>query len=304
MDERPLVTIAIPSREDEKAIESCVARAQAQDYRGEIEIVVVDAMSMDATREKVLAIAKDDARVKLVDNPSRNRPAALEIALHAGSGDILVPMDPRGEYGKNHVSKCVDALGVTSQVMIAPRTAGRTFVERALSAAQRTGMALAPDVKLVGAVRRDRLEETHGADLELAPSGGAAGRPRADIVVHRAEAASYRDLFRRHFQIGRSRGRRTVEEKNVESPRALAPIALVVVGGVLALTSTLQPVTPVALVTYAFYTGRAALKVGRKEGLVSIPLAWAAYPVMHVAHGVGFGAGLFGNIRGRARSMG
>ncbi len=281
-------------------IESCLAVARAQDYPGEIEIIVADAMSMDATREKVLAIAKDDPRVKLVDNPARSRPAALEVALQAGRGEILVPMIPRGEYGKNHVSKCVEALGSAAQVMIAPRTAGRTFVERALSAAQRTGMALAPDVKLVGAVRRERVESSHGDDLELAPSA----TPRADIVVHRAEAGSYRDLFRRHFQIGRSRGRRTIEEKHVESPRALAPLALVAVGGVLALTSTVQPITPVALVTYAYYTGRAALKVGRTEGLVSIPLAWAAYPVMHLAHGVGFGAGLVGNIRGRGRSDG
>ena len=46
----------------------------------------------------------------------------------------------------------------------------------------------------------------------------------------------------------------------------------------------------------------AGIRVGQTEGLVSIPLAWAAYPVMHVAHGVGFGAGILGNIRARVRS--
>jgi succinoglycan biosynthesis protein ExoA len=39
-------------------------------------------------------------------------------------------------------------------------------------------------------------------------------------------------------------------------------------------------------------TGAAAVRVARREGFATIPIAWAAYPVMHVAHGVGFGNGL------------
>ena len=48
---QPFVTIAIASSEDERRIEACVRCALAQDYPAElVEILVADAMSMDATR--------------------------------------------------------------------------------------------------------------------------------------------------------------------------------------------------------------------------------------------------------------
>ncbi|RYF67917.1 MAG: hypothetical protein EOO22_18620 [Comamonadaceae bacterium] len=74
--------------------------------------------------------------------------------------------------------------------------------------------------------------------------------------------------------------------------RELGPLAIVVGGGALAATATVQPLTPLAFAGYALMTGAAAVRVGRREGVVTIPVAWAAYPVMHLAHGVGFGAGL------------
>src|SRR3954469_3155469 len=98
----PLVTIAIASREDEARIESCLRTALAQDYP-RIEVFVADAMSMDATREIVMRVAAEDARVKLLDNPERTRAAALNAVIEAGRGEIVVPMDPGGEYGKTHV---------------------------------------------------------------------------------------------------------------------------------------------------------------------------------------------------------
>src|SRR5690242_15570190 len=101
MRARPIVTIAIASKEDEARIEACLRCALAQDYpRDALEVVVADAMSMDATREIVLAIAAEDPRVKLVDNPRRTRAAALNTILDASAGEIIVPMDPPAHYAR------------------------------------------------------------------------------------------------------------------------------------------------------------------------------------------------------------
>lgn len=314
--ERPLVTIAITSKEDEARIEACLRCALEQDYpRERIEILVADAMSMDATREHVLRTAAEDARVRLIDNPDRTRAAGLNAILRSGKGEIVVPMDPGGDYAKTHVSKCVDALSSTpaDHVAIVPRTAGRTLSERALSAVQSTKLAFAagaelargsdPVPALIGAVRRrvfqrvglfdpgTRCEEDVELARRIAQSGGGV-TVRRDIVVHKAEATSFKDLFRRHYLLGRSRARRTVKDRRVTSVRDLVPVAMVLGGGALLLTSSVQPITPFAAAAYALVTGAAAVRVGRSEGLVTIPIAWAAYPVMHVAHGVGFGAGL------------
>src|SRR4051794_14622964 len=138
METSPFVTIAIATSDDESRIEACLRSALAQDYPTDrIEVLVADAMSMDATRELVLRFGGEDPRVRMLDNPERTRAAALNAILRAGQGEIVVPMDPGGEYGRTHVTKCVQALGESpaDHLAIVPRTTGQTLVERALSAA-------------------------------------------------------------------------------------------------------------------------------------------------------------------------
>lgn len=311
----PFVTIAIASKEDESTVEACLRCALAQDYpKDRLEIIVADAMSMDSTRERVLKMAESDSRIRLIDNPDRTRASALNAIIKRGQGEIVVPMDPGGDYARTHVSKCVDALSTTpaEHVAIVPRTAGRTLSERALSAVQATRLAFAAGAELargsetvpavIGAVRRSvfsrvglfdpgtKVEEDVELARRIAKSGGGI-TVRRDIVVHKADAKSFRELFKQHFVLGRSRARRAVKERSLTSIRDLAPLAFVVGGGALVATSSIQPITPFALAAYALVTGAAAVRVGRSEGIVTIPIAWAAFPVMHIAHGIGFGAG-------------
>lgn len=307
-EELPLVTIVIPTKDDEGTIDACLACVLAQDYpRDRVEIVVADAMSMDATREKILRVAEAEPRVRLVDNPERTRAAALNVALRGSRGEIVVPMDPDGDYAKTHVSKCVDALAASSaeQLTIVPRSLGRTLRERALSAASAVELARGedPGTALLGAVRRrvfgrvglfdprTKCEEDAELATRVQKAGGATA-VRRDIVVRRPSATSFEDLFRRHYVLGASRARRAVKERRVDSLRELVPVAIVLGGGALAATSTVQPLTPIAGAAYALMTGAAAVRVGRREGLVTIPFAWAAFPVMHVARGIGFGVGV------------
>ena len=199
---RPVVTIAIASSDDELGIEACLRCAQAQDYPADLlEILVADAMSMDATREIVLRLAAEDPRVRMIDNAQRTRAAALNSVLRAGRGEIVVPMDPGGDYGKTHVTKCVAALAASpaDHVAIVPRTTGRTLVERALSAVQQSRLAFAagselapgtePVPTLLGAVRRrvveriglfdpaSTVEEEASTDDASRPASSAAAKP-------------------------------------------------------------------------------------------------------------------------------
>jgi hypothetical protein len=43
---------------------------------------------------------------------------------------------------------------------------------------------------------------------------------------------------------------------------------------------------------YAAITGAEAVRVARREGLRMIPVVWTIFPTIHIAHGVGFAAGL------------
>lgn len=318
--EHQVVTIAIASCEDESRIEACLHRALSQDYpKDAVEIIVADGMSMDATREIVLRIANDHPNVRLVDNPRRTRAAALNTILEHSRGELIVPMDPGGDYARTHVTKCAEALSKSSadQLAIMPRTTGRTVRERAFAAVESTKLAFAAGAELtreadnvpalLGAIRRRvldrvgwfdpgaRCEEEVDLARRIRRSGGISAL-RRDIVVHLAGAAGYGDLFRRHFELGKTRARRVVKDRHVASIRELAPLAMVVFGGALAATATIQPLTPLAIAAYALMTGAAAVRIGRREGIVTIPAAWAAYPVMHLADGVGFGSGLVRSV--------
>lgn len=304
----------------EKDVDACLKAALAQDYPADrFEVLVADGMSMDATREIVLRKTREDARVRLIDNPTRTRAAALNAIVREGKGEIVVPMDPGADYARTHITKCVDALtsSTAEHVAIVARTVGETLVERALSAAQKTKLAfsvgrafakgIVDEPALLGAVRRRVFDEVGLFDpetrmeeeVELSDRIARAGYDvavRRDIVVHKAEVRSFRELFRKHYMLGRARARRTVKERRVASPGTLTPLVMLVTGGALALSSSVKAASPVALAAYVLMTGAAAVRVGRDEGVVTIPIAWAAYPIMHLAHGVGFGSGLVRSV--------
>ena len=63
-------------------------------------------------------------------------------------------------------------------------------------------------------------------------------------------------------------------------------------GAVMAVTPGAQPVLGAAAATYGAATLIEAVRHGRRLGVHAIPVVWAMFPVTHVAHGLGFAAGL------------
>jgi hypothetical protein len=67
---------------------------------------------------------------------------------------------------------------------------------------------------------------------------------------------------------------------------------MVASGIALLATAHLQPFTPFLFGVFAALTGAEALRVGRGGGLGQVVTVWAIFPMLYLAHGVGFGAGL------------
>src|SRR5262249_14320945 len=71
----PLVTVAIPCLNEEAFIESCIRGVQAQDYPSRrLEILVADGGSTDATKSLLARLAREDPRIRTLDNPARIQP--------------------------------------------------------------------------------------------------------------------------------------------------------------------------------------------------------------------------------------
>ena len=83
----------------------------AQDYSGgRLEVLVVDGMSDDKTADEVLKIAKEDSRVRLLQNPSRIMASGFNRGLAEAQGDIIVMMGGHAEMLPNYISTCARAL--------------------------------------------------------------------------------------------------------------------------------------------------------------------------------------------------
>ncbi len=109
---RPLsLSIVIPCRNERRFIAICLDSILENDCPKEaLEILVVDGMSDDGTREVVASYSRRHDFIRLIDNPRRIIPCALNIGIAAARGKIVMRMDAHATYSREYISRCVDAL--------------------------------------------------------------------------------------------------------------------------------------------------------------------------------------------------
>ncbi len=136
--ENPFVTVILPVRREGAAFEDTLRRVFAQDYpRDRMEVLVVDGMSDDQTREVAARLASEDGRLRLLDNPGRIVPTAMNIGISAARGSIIVRVDGHTRIAPDYVTRCVDALEASGASCVGGRMdpEGTTRIGRAVAAA-------------------------------------------------------------------------------------------------------------------------------------------------------------------------
>src|SRR5262249_60009814 len=99
---RGCISVVMPVFNEGPFIEETLRSVQGQETPGfDLEILVIDGMSQDSTREKIAALATDDPRIKLLSNPLRHTPAAFNIGLRAASGEYVCIMGAHASYDRN-----------------------------------------------------------------------------------------------------------------------------------------------------------------------------------------------------------
>lgn len=105
------VSIIIPCRNEEKFIGMCLDSILVNDYpKDRVEVLVVDGMSEDRTRRIVEEYAARHAFIKLLDNPKKITPAALNTGIRNAKGDVIMRMDAHNFYPSNYISGLVACL--------------------------------------------------------------------------------------------------------------------------------------------------------------------------------------------------
>ncbi|WP_260924432.1 glycosyltransferase [Novosphingobium sp. 9] len=105
-DARPLVSVIIPAYNEEKVIVPSIARVLASDY-ARIELIVADDGSKDATSELVARHYGDDPRVRLMTLENGGKASALNRALKAASGEIVVALDADTQFLPETIGRLV-----------------------------------------------------------------------------------------------------------------------------------------------------------------------------------------------------
>ena len=112
-DAVPFVSIIMPVYNEAAFIEEGLNCLLAQDYPNRaMEILVVDGMSNDNTRDIVRQFISriPQVPIRLLDNPSRIVPTALNLGLQQAKGDVIVRVDGHTLIAVDYISKSIEAL--------------------------------------------------------------------------------------------------------------------------------------------------------------------------------------------------
>ena len=314
------VSVLTPVLNEERHIAATVATMRGQRFDGELEFIFADGRSTDRTRAILEELAREEWRIRIVDNPAGQTAAGLNVALRAARGSIVARMDAHTLYPPDYLALGVERLRRGDGVVWAsgPQVPhGVDPVSRAVALAlhsrlgtggasfrHQTDEEIEALTGFTGVIDRDFLEQVGGwdegwpvnQDSEL---GARVAAANGRMVVLPEMAARYiprssmRALVRQYRRYGFYRAK--TSRAHPESMRAahLVPPSIVVMLAV-ALAGPRPLQTPARfgaagyLAAILAATGTAAARTEDPAAAVRLPAVFAA---MHTAWGTGFLAG-------------
>jgi len=108
----PFISLILPIRNEAAYIEHCLQAILAQDYPGQMEVLIVDGMSTDDTRAIIESVSVRHAafNIQILDNPDKIVPTGINIALCQAKGEVIVRVDGHTLIAPDYVRRCVEAL--------------------------------------------------------------------------------------------------------------------------------------------------------------------------------------------------
>ena len=177
-----------------------------QDYPGALDVVLAVGPSRDRTADVAARLARRDARVHVVDNPTGRTPAGLNAAIKASTGDVVVRVDAHSELSPRLRAPRGRAPRADRrrQRRRPDGRPGRTPFERPSPRAMGSRLGIGgarfhvggeegeAETVYLGAFRRTTLDRLGGFDETLPPGAGLGAQPphparrRHHLVLARA----------------------------------------------------------------------------------------------------------------------
>ena len=310
----PAVSVIMPVLDEERHLRGAVQAILAQEYAGEMEVVLALGPSKDRTDEIAAQLVAEDDRVHTVPNPAGRTPAALNAAIKASRHPIVVRVDGHGMLSPNYIATAVRLLEETGAQNVGGimHAEGENAWEDAVAAAMTSkigvgnaafhtgGEAGSAETVYLGVFRREALEQQGGYNEEfiraqdwelnfrIREAGGliwfspelkVSYRPRPSV---KALAKQYKDYGRwRHVVARYHEG--SINLRYLAPPTAACAIAAgIVVGAALTPWGFLVPAGYLAAITLGSLPAGKGLSL---KARLQIPVALAT---MHMSWGYGF----------------
>lgn len=328
LPERPLVSIVIPTLNEERYITGLLDSLAGQTYGPDrLEVLVADGGSTDRTCELVETFPSRFARLEVIDNPRRITVAGLNAGMAASTGDCWIIIGAHSVVRPDFVEESVKALRRTRAACVGGpiETVGEGIAGRAIAAAMSSPFGVGDarfryayeeaevDTVPFGCYHRlvwdvvGEFDETvDGADEDSynARVIEAGGRivlvPTIRSVYY--PRRSFDRLARQYWEYGAAKGTLLARGRPLQ-PRHFVPSGVVaggvVLGALAARYRLAQQLLSLLSSAYIALGLQAAAKAARHHGANTV-LTFAAMATMHASYGLGFLSGLW-RERGRHR---
>jgi succinoglycan biosynthesis protein ExoA len=315
---RPDASIIIPCRNEAHYIESCVRSMLTQDVSSKnFEVLVIDGMSDDGTRDILARLADTDPRLRLIDNPQQIVSTGLNLGICASRGRVIIRIDVHTEYAPDYLLQCLSVLEKTGADNVGgPWVAcGHGYMGKAIAATFQSPFAVggsrahAPDYE--GAVDTvylgcwprevfDRIgffdeelvrNQDDEFNLRLTRAGGKIWQSRSIKSSYTARG-SLKGLFRQYLQYGYWKVRVIQKHRMPSSPTYLVPGAFVFTLIALAAASLFTPIAlyglALVLASYVCAIAAASVITAARSSWAFLPLLPVVFVCFHFSFGIGF----------------
>lgn len=105
-----IVSVIIPALNEEAFIERCLSSIRRNDIpSSQVEVILVDGQSDDETIARARAAMDGFSDFRILDNPQRTAPAAMNLGIAAARGTYIARADAHAEYPKDYLSTLLAA---------------------------------------------------------------------------------------------------------------------------------------------------------------------------------------------------
>ena len=320
----PDISVILPVRNEARYIRQCVASIYRQDYPAEkMEVLFVDGSSQDDTVAQLREMQQDHASLRILHNPNRTVPYAMNIGIRESTAPVIVRLDAHAEYPEDYIRLSVEAL-LTRDCENAGgvfETRGRGFMGEAIAEMLKTPLGVGNasyrltdragyvDTVPFGCFRRALFERIGGFDERLTrnqdnelnhrirKNGGKIWLdPRIRVLYYCRD--SLRGIMRMGYMNGKWNVITMALVPGSMGARHFVPLAFVLctLAGLVGIALGKPVIAGLFALMWGAYVlldGFYAWTIAQQKGIRFFPVELILYPCFHFAYGIGSLCGLY-----------